>query len=442
MTLPSTDTTLRPLLNSGVVRLHPSATLAINEKVARLRDEGRRIYHLGFGQSPFPIPEPVVAALKANAFRKAYLPVKGLPELREAVAHYHRRLDGLAITADDVLIGPGTKQLIFLLQLTYGADLVIPSPSWVSYEPQAALLGRQVRWVDTRDSGWRMTAGSLEGVCAEDPSRARLLILNYPGNPTGLALGAVELEAIARVARKYGVLILADEIYGELNHAGTHVSIARYYPEGTIVSSGLSKWCSAGGWRVGSLCFPRALSWLLDAMAVVASETYSAVSAPIQYAAVTAYQPTHEIERYVFQSRRILGALARLVRDRLHANRLDVFPPEGGYYLFVDFTPYAEALGRGQVLTSPQLCDRLLDDTGVALLPGVDFGRPATELTCRLAYVDFNGAECLEAAAGIPDSGELSEAFLRKYCPNVLAAVDAIAAWLHQIDAAQESDLA
>src|SRR5262245_2699269 len=153
--LPAT-TPPRSQVNPNVVRLRPSATLAINEKVARLRGEGRRIYHLGFGQSPFPVPEPVVAALHANAFRKAYLPVKGLPELREAVAHRHRRLDGLAVTADDVLIGPGTKQLIFHLQLAYDADLVVPSPSWVSYEPQAALLGRQVRWLDTRDSGWRL----------------------------------------------------------------------------------------------------------------------------------------------------------------------------------------------------------------------------------------------------------------------------------------------
>src|SRR5438552_3943122 len=121
------ETMSRVRLNPRVEGLRPSATLAINETCARLKDQGRKIYHLGFGQSPFPVPEKVVAALEVNAFRGGYSPVRGLPALREAIAEYHRRFTGIAASADGVLIGPGTKELIFLLQLTFDGDLLLPS---------------------------------------------------------------------------------------------------------------------------------------------------------------------------------------------------------------------------------------------------------------------------------------------------------------------------
>ena len=112
-------------LNLNLRGMGPSATLAINERSAQLRAEGRDILRLGLGQSPFPVPEPVVEELRRNAHQKDYLPVKGLPELRRAVAEHHRRTFGIDRGAEDVLIGPGSKELMFLLQLVYYGDLVI-----------------------------------------------------------------------------------------------------------------------------------------------------------------------------------------------------------------------------------------------------------------------------------------------------------------------------
>ena len=136
-------------LNPRVQSLRPSATLAMNEHCAQLIRAGRQVYRLGFGQSPFPIPPSVVAALQAHAQQRDYLPVRGLRQLRAAVAEFHRRRYGLATTADDVLIGPGSKELIFLAQLVYQGELLAPSPSWVSYVPQAQLVGQGVRWLQT-----------------------------------------------------------------------------------------------------------------------------------------------------------------------------------------------------------------------------------------------------------------------------------------------------
>jgi aspartate aminotransferase len=418
-------------LNPRVKALRPSATLAMNERSAQLSRAGRTVYKLGFGQSPFPIPPSVVAALQANAFQKDYLPVKGLPALRAAVAEFHQRWHGLPTSAEDILIGPGSKELLFLAQLVYQADLILPAPGWVSYEPQARLLGHAVHWAQTqRADGWRLTPAALEQICQATAGRPRLLVLNYPNNPTGLTYAAAQLEALAQVARRHALLIVADEIYGELHHAGEHISIARFYPGGTVVSSGLSKWCGAGGWRLGTFCFPRELRWLQDAMACVASETFSAVAAPIQHAAVTAFERAEPIEQYLTQARRLLCALGGHVSRHLQSFGVHAPTPDGAFYLFPDFTPHAASLQARGVTSSAALCKQLLDETGVALLPGADFGRPATELTARLAYVDFDGAQALAAAEEMPGDAALGEAFLREHCGPVLTALDHLGEWL------------
>src|SRR5690606_14763661 len=137
-------------LNLNVRGMTPSATVAINELSNDLIAQGEEIFKLGLGQSPFPVPEPVVQALRDHAHEKDYLPVKGLRALRHEVAAYHGRLHGIAGDADDVIIGPGSKELMFLLQLVYYGDIVIPTPAWVSYAPQADIIGRKVRWLHTR----------------------------------------------------------------------------------------------------------------------------------------------------------------------------------------------------------------------------------------------------------------------------------------------------
>jgi aspartate aminotransferase len=415
-------------LNLNVRGLGPSATLAINEQSFALQRAGRQVYRLGLGQSPFPVPDAVVTALQNNAHQKDYLPVKGLPALRDAVAGYHQRTNGVSAGGEDVLIGPGSKELMFILQLVFYGDLVIPAPSWVSYSPQASIIGRQIHRIDTRrEKHWRLQAEELEALCLADPTRPRLLILNYPNNPVGNSYQEEELQALAEVARRYEVIVLSDEIYGELHFDGRHPSIAHYYPEGTIISSGLSKWAGAGGWRLGTFLFPVELRWLLDAMAVVASETFTTTSAPIQHAAITAYQGGTEIDDYLARSRRVLQAVGPALAAGLRAAGCSLPEPEGGFYLFPDFETHREALAARGIVTSRQLCERLLEEVGVAALPGSDFGRPATELTVRLAYVDFDGWAALQAA----DPGVPADAvFARRHCARVMTAGRHIADWL------------
>lgn len=416
-------------LNMNVRGLKPSATLAVNERSNAMRAQGRHVHKLGLGQSPFPVPEEVVQALRDHAGEKDYLPVKGLPALRQSLCDYLERTQGLDYLPDNILIGPGSKELMFTLQLAYYGELIIPSPSWVSYAPQARIIGRQLAWLPTRiETGLGIEPESFEAACEEDPERPRLLILNYPGNPTGMCYSDSQLQEIAEIARKYRVLLLSDEIYGGLRFDGQHTSIARYYPEGTIISTGLSKWCGAGGWRLGAFAFPGELDWLLNGMAVVASETFTSTSAPIQYAAVKAFEGSAAIEHYLDESRRILQALGNAYARRLRETGAALADPQGAFYLFPNFEPVRERFVKRGIETSAQLCERMLEEAGVATLPGVDFGRPLHELSLRLAYVNFDGAKALAAAGKNP--GPLQEDFLREHCAPAMEALDAMAQWL------------
>ncbi len=421
-------------LNLNVRGLSQSATLLINERSNELIKQGKTVYKLGLGQSPFPVPEIVTEALRQNAHQKAYLPVRGLPELRQAIAEFNYRRQGIKCTADDIIIGPGSKELIFILQLVYYGELIIPTPSWVSYSPQARIAGRHVTWVSTKEENdWRLTPEKLDLICRSDPDRPRVVILNYPSNPTGSTYPKTRLKKLADVARKYNIILISDEIYGLTEFSGEHVSIAQYYPEGTIVSSGLSKWAGAGGWRLGTFTFPKELRWLQDAMAIVASETFTSTSAPIQYASITAFKDHPEIDLYLKHTRRILKALGTYVYSKLRAKHVTLPAPQGGFYLFPNFEFYREKLAKNGVLTSFELCENLLKETGVAILPGTEFGRPVDELTSRLAFVDFDGDSVLKFAMEEDSDKPIDEVFLKEHCSKMVKATNLMIEWLEKL---------
>jgi len=419
-------------LNLNVRGMGQSATLAIKDKCRALRRQDRKIFDFGLGQSPFPVPAPMVEALRLAAPEKDYLPVMGLPELREAVADFHRRKDHIDAHPDRVLIGPGSKELMFLVQLCFYGEIILATPCWVSYQPQARVLGRRISLIHTNiESNWKLTSELLQQSLeiVGDDMRPRLLVLNYPSNPCGTTYTADELKEIAEVARRYHIIVLSDEIYGQLQFDAAHVSIARFYPEGTIVSSGISKWCGAGGWRLGTFSCPPDLDWLVDAMAAVASETYTSVSAPIQHAAIKAFRGGAEIEHYLSHARRILAALGQKSVDILREAGIRVVDPEGGFYLFLDFSSLAQRLATRGVTDGTILCNRLLEEAGVAILPGGAFGRSRGEMSARLAYVDFDGARALAASEHIPLDCSLPPDFLNQCCDRVVDGMRKIAEW-------------
>lgn len=352
-------------LNLHVRGIEQSATLAINARSIALAKEGRKVYRMGLGQSPFPVPQSVVDSLKMHAHEKDYLPVEGLWELREAVAGFHRKKDAVDMHAEQVLVGPGSKELMFLLQLCFYGEIILPTPSWVSYLPQAHIIGRPVKFIPTTfESRWKIQPQQLLQLLESqnDRTRPRVIVLNYPANPDGCSYTRDELKELAEVGRQFNIIFLSDEIYGMLHYEGEHISIAKYYPEGTIISSGLSKWCGAGGWRLGTFSFPANLKWLMDSMAATASETYTSVSAPVQYAAVRAFQANINIERYLWRARKILKTLITRCVEILREGNIRVQMPDGAFYLFIDCSAYRESLQKKGIATARHMCEQLLQD--------------------------------------------------------------------------------
>ena len=267
-----------------------SATLQINETSSNLEKKGRKVYRFGFGQSPFPVPALVVNELKKYANEKSYLPVEGLHELRRVISDHYVNEQSLDVSLKNILVGPGSKELMYILQMVLDCTVIIPSPSWVSYEPQSIILNKKHIFLDTSyKSKWKITESSLEEKCKKIKG-LKLLILNYPNNPTGLSYTKEDLKSIAKICKENHTLVLSDEIYSRLHHRNDHVSLSKYYPEGTIITSGLSKWCGAGGWRLGTMIIPDELKKIKQAIINVSSETFSCVSSPIQYASVMAYK--------------------------------------------------------------------------------------------------------------------------------------------------------
>ena len=408
------------MLKDLVKNLKPSSTLLINETSRRLEEQGKKIFKFGFGQSPFKVPEDIVKELKDNAHQNKYLPMQGLSELRNAVSKHTSKKKNYNYKSENVIIGPGSKELMFLLHVIFDGEIILPAPSWVSYAPQAILGRNKVQILQTkRENNWFPTASEIEEIVLKDKNKNYLLFLNSPNNPSGQI--CENLEEIASIAEKYNLIILSDEIYSELSFMNNYQSISNFCPKKTIISTGLSKWCGAGGWRLGYFLVPDSLTEIKNMINVLASETFSAVSAPIQYAAIKAYEQDHS--NYINKSKNILGAIGNYVYENLRSNKVLINRPQGGFYLMPEFL-------NKKFNSSSEMCDSILNDTGVALLPGSDFGFEQTKMLARLSFTDFDGQEFMNK---IEDNQKIDNDEINKFAPKIVEGVDKLKKWSESI---------
>lgn len=394
--------------NPSLDGLAESATLAINQRSRNLAAAGKEIVFWGFGQSPFPVHPAMRAALGENAHRKDYLPSLGLPELRDAIASHYRDLAGYGFDPARIAVAPGSKEAIYQLLLVIDGPLVLPTPSWVSYRPQAQMLGKRVLDLPTGiGSGYKIDAGALDRLLAESGAGQSVMIVNSPSNPTGQSYSEDEWAPVAEVCRRRNVFVIADEIYAQLCFGDRKVApgIGEHCPERVIVTGGLSKSHGAGGWRLGfaAACDP-ALQNVFDSLATVISETYSCVNAPLQHAAIVAYSDP-EVGRYVRDCARLLEAVLGHTQRQLRKQGIDCLPGQGGFYLYPNFLPFAKGLGGRGIRTAAELARALLEEAGIALLPAEDFGGHPGSLACRLAAVDFDGDAVYRAFREHGDTG-------------------------------------
>ena len=411
-------------IKKNILNLKESSTLSINEKSKELIKSGKKIYRFGFGQSPFQIPERVVDTLKLNAHKKEYLPIQGLPELREKISNHLFKNTGVRYSKENILITPGSKEAMLLMHVTFNGEILTPAPSWVSYEPQAQIGSNKVHWLETsRENNWFPTAIELEKKLKKIGKNKNIIfILNSPNNPSGAI--CKNLKELAQVAKKYKLIILSDEIYTDLSFDNSYNSISEFYPEATFISGGLSKWCGAGGWRLGFFAIPNQFKKLNTTISNLATETFSAVSAPIQYAAIKAYNSNQD--DYLSKSKNILKKIALEAYKKFNTNKIKVIMPDGGFYIMPDFSE----LLKNRFKNSVDMCNQLLKDTGVAVLPGCDFGFPKDKLVFRLSYVDFDGKKFLNS---VSKDVNINDAHLKKFAPKIIEGIDKIINWSNKM---------
>ena len=407
------------MIKNKIKKLNLSATLEINEISKKLEKEGRNVIKFGFGQSPFQVPKVVVEELRKNAEKKSYLPIQGLEKLRQAIAIYESKKKDKNFTSDQIIIGPGSKELMFLLHICFDGEIILPAPSWVSYKPQSIIADNKFHWIETKqENNWYPTAENIENLILKNKNKKYLLILNSPNNPSGQV--CKNLLEISEIVKKYEITVLSDEIYSELTFNESYESISKYCFNNVIVSNGLSKWCGAGGWRLGYFLIPHKLSQLKNSMKVLASETFSSVSAPIQYAAISAFKNDHT--DYVLKSKKILKGIGEYVYKNLKSNNVIMNKPMGGFYLMPEFL-------NKKFNTSADMCTDLLNKKGVAILPGSDFGFSVEKMISRLSYTDFDGKNFM---SNININTKFDEDLIKKFAPNIVEGTKRLKDWVEK----------
>ncbi len=434
---------MKILLENHLRAIASPANLLINDQIKKFREHCRRhgcsrpYHHLAFGQSPFPPPSPVVAALSANAAQHDYLPTAGMPALREAIAEYYHRHFDLDCQANQLVVSPGSKEMIATILAVLQGTVLIPTPSWVSYLPQAKILKKEVIPLRTRqEDGFKLTPELLARGLRSIANKQKILIFNHPNNPTGASYSKRELQDLADLCRQNHIVVIADEIYALTSFApDKFTSMGLVFPEGTIVTGGLSKDRSAGGYRLGVGIFPNEPKGLIEDILKIAGSTYSCVAAPIQYAALAAYSADDEVEAHVQDCCKVNALVGRKMASLIAAAAGMTAPtPHGAFYLYVDFNEQRDQFLKLGFKTCVDFAKHLLMVEHTAVLPGNALLLPEDDFSVRCSYVDYDGEKVLaEYQKNSPQTTEEEDAFVHKHCSLIIAGVANMARYLEQI---------
>ena len=389
-------------LSERIVKLAPSATMAVDAKARALRAAGEPVIGFAAGEPDFPTPSHIVEAAQRAAADPAmhrYSPAAGLGELREAIAERSRR-DGLDVTADMVVVTNGGKHAlynVFMALIGPGDEVLMPAPYWVSYPEQIALAGGRCVPVAADASGrFRV---SLEQLEAARTPRTKALVFVSPSNPTGAVYPPEEVAAIGRWAAEHGIWVITDEIYRELVYGdATFASIPALAPESagrTIIVDGVAKTYAMTGWRVGWSIAPKEIATGIAKLQTQLCSNVNNVAQRAALEALTGPQDAVAEMRHAFDRRR------RTAHRMLAAiDGLEVVEPEGAFYVYPDVRGLmGRAIAARTVTSSLELADVLLDAAKVAVVPGEGFG---SEASFRLSYA-LSDADLEEGITRIAD---------------------------------------
>lgn len=378
---------MRNPLSDVVVDIKPSGIRKFFDIVTEMNDP--EVVSLGVGEPDFDTPwhireEGIYSLEKGRTF---YTSNSGLMELRREICRYLHRTQGIDYDpGKETLITVGGSEAIDLglrALINPGDEVLIPQPSYVSYEPCAVLAGAKPVVINLKaENEFRLTAQEVEEAVTD---RTKLLILPFPNNPTGAIMEKEDLEAVARVALEHDLIVMSDEIYGELTYKGRHISIASLpgMKERTILINGFSKAYAMTGWRLGYACGPELI---LRQMTKIHQFAIMCAPTTSQYAAVEALRNG---DADIAEMRTAYNQRRRYLMDAFRRMGLECFEPYGGFYVF----PSIKQFG----MTSDEFATRFLAEEKVAVVPGSAFGASG-EGFLRISYA--YSLEALKIAIG------------------------------------------
>jgi aspartate aminotransferase len=388
-----------------LAQLEASATAVMNARVQQMRAEGADVISFSVGEPDFNTPDLVKqAAIDAiNNNHTHYTPAGGIAELRRAVAARVSKDQGVSYGIGQVTVTAGAKEALYLAFQAIcdeGDEAIIPAPYWVSYIEQAKLAGATPVTIATSEaSGFKLTPEQLRAALTP---RTKLIVLNSPSNPTGAVYSAAELRALADVVLESDALLISDEIYDAISYV-EYARLLRVAPEladRTLIVNGAAKAYAMTGWRVGYIAGPQPL---ITAIKDIQSHTSTHTASIAQYAALTAYTPSEEIEQTVrdmaaaFHKRRdlIMELLAEIPGVSCNV-------PDGAFYVFPNVSGLlGRPLKSGQVCnSSDELNNYLLEQAHIACVSGEAFGAPGY---IRLSYATSED-EIVEGMRRLRDS--------------------------------------
>jgi aspartate/methionine/tyrosine aminotransferase len=368
--------------------VHGEAAFDTLARANELERQGRHIVHLEIGEPDFDTPAPIVAA-GLNWLKKGkthYAPVAGVMELREAVAGHLSKIHPATVDAENILIAPGAKMMIFAMiqsVIDPGDEVLYPAPAYPAYEAGVLMAGgKPIPIVLEEEKEFRF---SLDELSRKITSRTKLIVINTPQNPTGGVLTHEDLIGLAELARENDLLILSDEIYSEIYYDAAPASMLDVPDiiDRLLLVNGFSKAYAMTGWRVGYGVVPRDL---VSAVNLFMNNSVSSTATFSQLAAIEAF--TQDTSSSVHDMVREFRKRRDTFVDGLNSMPgIRCLKPHGAFYLF----PNISVLG----LSSKQLADRLLTEAGVALLPGTAFGKEG-EGYLRLSFA--NSLENIQTA--------------------------------------------
>ncbi|GKV55409.1 aspartate aminotransferase [Sporosarcina sp. NCCP-2222] len=369
-------------LASRVSTLTPSTTLAITAKAKEMKDAGIDVIGLGAGEPDYNTPANILEAAYESMKdgKTKYTPSGGLPALKDAIIEKLKRDQGLAYARNEIMVGVGAKHVLYTLFqviINPGDEVIIPVPYWVSYPEQVKLAGGEPVFVEAgADAHFKVTAEQIRAAITE---KTKAVIVNSPGNPTGMIYSDEELKQIAEVCKEKDIWIISDEIYEKLIYGDAkHTSIAQLSEDAkqrTFIINGVSKSHSMTGWRIGYIAGDKEV---VSAMTNLASHSTSNPTTTSQYATIEAYNgPQDAVEemRQDFQSR-----LEKVYPQLAAIPGFKVVKPQGAFYLLPEVSEAVEKTGFSNV---DEFASALLTEAKVAVIPGSGFGSPDT---IRLSY--------------------------------------------------------